>query len=204
MYYDDDYKPGDFGYWWTRTMGREDIKGGEWPVDICCSQEGITNLYGAPRKVIGNFDCGDNQLISLEHCPETVTGDFDCRENRIASLEHCPKSVGADFYCDNNVLISLEYCPETVRGFFYCNGNKINNLTHAPHEVNGSFECENNPIEDPLSEIIDNNIVAKDYKITEQERLTFEDFETEKRKRAKKRQLGPFAITKNPSKSPEL
>jgi len=110
-------------------------------------------------------------------------------------LKHCPKSVGADFWSENNRLTSLECPPITVGGSFCCNDNELSDLGNLHCKVGGYFNCENNKITDPLSEIIDNDIVARDYRISDEVRITFEEIEAEKQRRANiKRQLGPFAI----------
>jgi len=190
------YNPGEFGYWWTVTMERKDIECLDYEDEIDASFESLTSLRGAPRIVTGNFWCNNNRLTSLEHCPESVEGDFWCSNNQLTSLKHCPKNVTGVFWCNDNRLTSLEHGPESVAGNFYCNDNELTNLVHAPHEIKGSFECENNPMEDPIAEIISNNIVAKDYLIDKNSRITFEELKTEKLRRANiRRQLGPFAIT---------
>jgi len=169
------YKKGEFGYWWTVTEGHEDIEGGDLNGGVNASSKGLTSLRGAPRSVSGNFWCHFNQLTSLEHCP---------------------KSVGDSFLCYSNQLTSLEYCPQKVRGNFLCNDNQLTDLTHAPREVGRSFECKNNQIGDTLSEIIAHGIIASYYQVTGATRITFDEVEAEKQRRANiKRQLGPFAIT---------
>jgi len=211
------YQPGEFGYWWTVTKGNEDIEGMDYPSVIDASNVVLVSLFGAPRSTGGNFWCTNNNLTSLKHCPQKVSGSFWCFNNQLTSLEHCPESVGGDFLCFKNILTSLEHAPRKIEGSFdchsnklanlnngpayvggsfYCSNNELTDLTHAPHKVGAKFACENNGISDPLSEIIDNNIVAQSYKITRENRLTFGEVEAEKQRRANiKRQLGPFAIT---------
>jgi len=168
------YEPGEFGYWWTVTEGNEDIEGSDYMGDLNISHLGLTSLRGAPRSIGGGFYCHYNKLKSLEYGPEKITHSFYCENNNLTTLKNCPKSVGGDFYC---------------------NDNKLTDLANGPHEVGVSFECENNKISDPISEIIDNDIVAAEYLIARKHRLTFEELKAEHRKRAIKRQLGPFAIT---------
>jgi len=190
------YKEGDFGYWWTVTLGKEDIEGLDYVGDLDVSNQGLTGLRGAPRSVSGNFWCDSNRLTSLEHCPQNVGESFYCNYNNLKSLKHCPDNIGKNFSCGNNNLTSLEYFPNIVGEDFYCNDNQLNDLTHAPRKINRAFECENNSIADPLSEIIDNDIVAKSYLVAPNQRITFKELEAEKQRRANiKRQLGPFAIT---------
>jgi len=162
--------------------------------DFYCYENKLTSLEHCPESVGGDFYCSGNGLTSLEHCSESVGGSFYCYDNRITSLEHCPR-VGRGFYCHNNHLKSLKFSPEKIPGDFWCQNNIIINLKHAPREIGSYFECDNNPLVDPLSEVIDNNIVAKEYGIYKKRILTFKEIEDEKRKRAIKRQLGPFAIT---------
>jgi len=211
------YKPGEFGYWWTVTKGNEDIEGVDYEGMIVASRQKLTSLRGSPRSVTGDFFCIENKLKSLEYCPENVDGDFCCSYNQLTSIKHCPaqvngrfwcnnnkitnlehspKKVGGDFCCNCNKLTSLEHCPESVGGSFHCHLNQLICLVSGPVSVAGSFECERNSISDPLSEVINSGIIAEDYQISEDLRMTFEEIEIEKLRRANvKRQLGPFAIT---------
>jgi len=194
------YSPGEFGYWWTVTMKRKDIEGLDYEGDLCPIGKGLTSLRGAPRSVGRDFCCNNNKLTSLEHCPENVGGSFWCQDNEITGLEHCPKKVGASFWCHRNKLISLEFCPENILGDFWCNDNHLASLAHGPHKVSCRFECEDNNLAEPLLELITNNIVARNYVVTEDSVVSFKELETEKRKMAISRQLGPFAITTTRSK----
>jgi len=193
------YNPGEFGYWWTVTEGNEDIEGLDYEGDINVEKQGLTSLRGSPRVVHGSFYCDRNDLKNLKHGPDNVDVSFWCSKNKLTSLKHCPTVVGGSFWCDNNQLISLKHCPQKVISF-YCNDNQLTDLTNAPHKVEGSFYCENNRIADPLSEIINKGLIAEDFQITRESKLTFAEVESEKRKRAINRQLGPFAITAPESK----
>ena len=169
------YKKGEFGYWWTVTLGRKDIDGTDYAGGIDASSECLTSLRGAPCSVGYDFWCNDNELTSLKYCPEIVPGEFWCHPNALTSLEHAPTNIGMGFWCNNN---------------------ELTNLAHSLYKVGGVFACANNPIEYPIAEIIDNDIIAKSYLITDADRVTFEELEAEKQRRANiKRQLGPFAIT---------
>ena len=81
-----------------------------------------------------------------------VVGDFNCSDNELKSLEGCPQTVGGSFYCWNNQLKSLEGCPQTVGGnFYYFNNEKLTSLTRINfyvHEINGSngIDFRNCPI----------------------------------------------------------
>jgi len=173
------YKEGEFGYWWTVTLGNEDIDGTDYEGNLVVNHQFLTSLYGAPRSVSGGFYCGDN---------------------RLTSLKHSPKTIGVSFCCENNEITSLEHCPITVGGNFSCNGNKLTSLADGPDKIGWSLNCYDNDIDDPLSEIIDHDIMAINYylsdkNIVEKHNITFEELEIEKQRRAQiKRQLGQFAI----------
>ena len=98
------------------------------------------------RKVSGDFECRDNQLISLVGCPQSVGGDFYCIYNQLISLEGAPQSIGGDFYCSSNQLISLEGAPQRVGGDFECGSNKLTTLEGAPQRVGGDFSCSSNQL----------------------------------------------------------
>jgi len=94
--------------------------------------------------VTGDFDCGNNDLISLNGAPKEVGGDFWCSGNNLVSLEGAPVEVGGCFWCDDNKLTSLEGAPIKVGGSFDCSFNKLVSLKGAPKEVERSFWCKDN------------------------------------------------------------
>jgi len=211
----DKYKPGEFGYWWTITEGREDIEGVKYDGDINSSHYDLVSLKGAPCGVTGSFYCHDNKLTSLEHCPETVGGCFSCSHNELTNLKHCPREVGGNFRCsgnqltslrhlpgiiaggiwiNDNILTTLKHSPEEVRGDFVCSRNQLPSFAHAPKKVLGDFKSYGNNINNDIDEIIINEVTAESY-TNDKVVITFEELEVEKRNRAIKRQLGPFAIT---------
>jgi len=189
------YEPGEFGYWWTIIKGKKDIEGVDYQTGIDVSCEDLTSLRGSPRSVGRGFWCNDNKLTSLRYCPEKVAGSFLCNNNLLTSLEYCPRSVGRSFYCGRNQLTSLKHCPQQIRESFWCQKNHLTNLKHGPSSIGGTFECADNDILDPLSDIIENNIIASDYVLTRDNHLTYDEIKEIIRQRAIKRQLGPFAIT---------
>ena len=62
--------------------------------DFFCSNNSLTSLEGAPRKVGGGFYCSNNSLTSLEGSPKKVGGNFFCHDNKLTSLEGLPKEIG--------------------------------------------------------------------------------------------------------------
>ncbi|MCW8922556.1 MAG: hypothetical protein OQK69_02835 [Gammaproteobacteria bacterium] len=138
------YKKGSFGYWWTVTMGREDIRGKGYMGSINCFNQQLTTLYGAPNKVDGSFLCVNNQLTSLKYAPKTVRRAFDCSYNQLTSLKYAPRTVGDSFFCRINQLTTLEGAPETVGYVFDCSSNHLTNLEYAPKTVLYNFYCFNN------------------------------------------------------------
>ena len=97
---------------------------------------------GSKLKVVGDFNCSDNELKSLWGCPQKVGGGFDCFSNQLESLEGCPQTVGGNFDCSHNQLESLEGCPQTISGYFDCYDNKqltsLARINFYVHEINGS------------------------------------------------------------------
>ena len=120
------YSKGKRGIRWTR-------KGGD--------------LRGAPRNVVGNFDCNSCKLDSLEGGPHSVTGFFDCTDNQIETLKGAPKKTGGYFGCSGNHLLDLEGAPQEVGGDFYCTGCTLDSLEGAPPVLpDGAFHCSHNPL----------------------------------------------------------
>ena len=118
------------------------------------------------NKVIGYFECSDNQLTSLEHCPSVVGGDFECSDNQLTSLKYCPSVVGGDFECPRNELTSLEHCPSIVGGNFSCHSNELTSLEHCPSEVGGNFICSDNDLtslEHCPSKVVGNFVISESW-----------------------------------------
>ena len=96
---------------------------------------------GSKLKVVGDFNCSDNELKSLWGCPQKVGGGFDCFSNQLESLEGCPQTVGGNFDCSHNQLESLEGCPQTISGYFDCYDNKqltsLARINFYIHEITG-------------------------------------------------------------------
>tara|TARA_R110000868_G_scaffold54509_4_gene170243 strand:+ start:9381 stop:9947 length:567 start_codon:yes stop_codon:yes gene_type:complete len=130
--------------------------------------ENLPNLL-SNVKIMGNFDCRWNNLISLKNAPN-IDNDkyfycgennltnligiplnfgkrctFDCSQNELTSLEGAPVNVWS-FNCAYNRLKDLEYAPKIVSGGFYCNNNRLESFRGAPHTVEGSVMCLNNPL----------------------------------------------------------
>jgi hypothetical protein len=111
------------------------------------------------RKVIGDFDCSDNNLTTLEGCPTDVGGYFDCSGNRLTSLEYSPNKIGGDYVCTAvSTITSLEGLENsTIGGILdvtYC--TDINDILNLPNcnlyslkgfpKKAGSFWCADTPI----------------------------------------------------------
>ena len=119
--------------------------------NFVCSDNQLTTLEGAPRKVGMGFFCDHNQLTSLEGAPQEIGffttnsrgGTFNCSNNKLTSLKGAPqKKVGGGFYCDNNQLTSLAGAPREVGGHFECQNNQLTSLAGAPIRVGGGFESD--------------------------------------------------------------
>jgi 2'-5' RNA ligase len=119
--------------------------------NFVCSDNQLTTLEGAPRKVGMGFYCNNNQLTSLEGAPQEIGffttnsrgGTFNCSNNKLTSLKGAPqKQVGGGFYCDNNQLTSLAGAPREVGGHFECQNNQLTSLAGAPIRVGGNFKSD--------------------------------------------------------------
>ena len=96
------------------------------------------------NKIIGDFNCGSNNLTSLKGCPEIVYGNFFCMSNKLTSLKYSPKIINKNFGCSYNKLKSLKYSPVKILGSFFCNDNLLINLNDSPEIVQGGFFAANN------------------------------------------------------------
>lgn len=120
-------------------------------------------------KIMGNFDCRWNDLISLENAPNIRDDSFfycgankltnligiplnfgkqctfNCSNNELNSLEGAPTDVWS-FNCSANLLIDLKHAPKIVHTSFFCRNNRLKSLRGAPDTVNGSFWCSSNPL----------------------------------------------------------
>ena len=109
-----------------------------------CSQNKLTSLEGAPKRVLRSFYCEHNQLTSLKYAPEMVGGDnFNCYHNNLTNLVGSPNKIYGSFYCYLNNLKTLEGAPEYVAGDFNCSDNKLETLEYLPI-VYGKLHCYNN------------------------------------------------------------
>lgn len=96
-------------------------------------------------KIIGNFNCSNNQLETLNGGPNKVSENFYCYNNNLTSLQGSPREVGENFWCVKNKFTSLQGSPREVGGDFACSYGNLVTLRGAPREVGGDFDCLNNP-----------------------------------------------------------
>jgi hypothetical protein len=100
----------------------------------------LANLLKLPlnfNQIEGNFDISDNELTSLEGAPKKVTGDFLAYKNELSSLKGGPKEVGGSFIVLQNNITSLKYSPSLVKDDFVCSHNPLKELDGI-NIVNGS------------------------------------------------------------------
>ena len=93
-----------------------------------CSNNYLTSLEGAPKKIGRGFYCSNNFLTSLEGGPQEVGDDFVINRNKLTNLKGCP-SVCTNLYCENNMLTSLEGGPKKVGGYRF-GGNLLPKLIY--------------------------------------------------------------------------
>ena len=85
---------------------------------VSLSYYDLTELPLIFNRVIGDFNCNNNNLTSLKGCPRWVGGWFSCEVNQLTSLEFSPDYVGGDFYCKYNKLTD-NYSETEIGGYFY-------------------------------------------------------------------------------------
>ncbi|NCQ51747.1 hypothetical protein GW796_07620 [archaeon] len=56
-------------------------------------------------KIIGGFNCGDNQLTSLKYCPQKIDGHFNCSYNKLNTLYYIPEEVNEIIFLNDNPLL---------------------------------------------------------------------------------------------------
>lgn len=132
---------------------------------VCNDNEYITNLIGAPRKVIAFYCKRCLKLESLEGCPEELTdismtgssiknliglpstydGDIDCAAcHKLESLEGCPPIVSSVNVSSCYNLRTLKGGPKKVYESFDCSYcDSLTSLEGAPNIVDGNFRCVN-------------------------------------------------------------
>jgi hypothetical protein len=98
--------------WSINSEGLVDVNG-----DVKLYNSGLNKIPIKFGKIIGYFDCSNNELKSLEGSPHTVVGDFDCSNNELKSLEGCTHTVGGNFYCQYNQLTIINDELEFVEYF---------------------------------------------------------------------------------------
>jgi len=80
-----------------------------------CRGQRLTSLQGVRFGVVtGHCYCSDNSITSLEGAPRRVGGGFYCSNNSLTSLEGAPREVGWDFFCSDNP-VSEEALKECYR-----------------------------------------------------------------------------------------
>jgi len=79
-------------------------------LDLTSASLNLKSLTEIPirlRTVFGDFDCSWSfNFTSLEGSPERIIGDFNCSSNDLISLQYAPLEVSGKFRCWNNLLLS--------------------------------------------------------------------------------------------------
>ena len=138
---------------------------GKCNVFACNDNEYITNLIGAPQKVVAFYCKNCPKLESLEGCPEeldkismagsgiknliglpsTYDGDIDCGDcPKLESLEGCPPIVNSVNVSNCYNLQTLKGGPKKVYESFNCSYcTSLKSLEGAPNIVDRNFRCVN-------------------------------------------------------------
>ena len=87
--------------------------------DVHLSYENLKKLPLKFGTVTGHFNCSNNELTSLDGAPKKVGENFSCHTNNLTSLEGALEKVGRDFICHNNNLTSELRCAIIDANKFY-------------------------------------------------------------------------------------
>lgn len=157
-----------------------DMTGQNYDGDILSKSNSITSLKGCPKEVTGAFVMDYNQLTTLDFCPEKLSSTFSLTGNPLTSLKGAPHKVGGNFFCDKTKIKNLEGTPVVVDGSYECGGDHLESLyTGRPIKITKDFDCKESPkLEDPIKEIIKNQIKA-DYYYTDKGKFDFKFIEKE-------------------------
>ena len=123
------------------------LSDGTWSVDddLDISDCHLSTLENLNVSIVyGNFNCTNNKLTSLEGAPRKVKGSFISISNKLTSLIGAPIEIGGFFSCFGNILTSLEGAPLKVKEKFDCSSNKLTSLEGAPKKVGKGFYCYDN------------------------------------------------------------
>lgn len=114
---------------------------------------GITNYTIKPNfsvNVSESVYLADKKIKRIPLQFGSIEGDFDIGNNQLVSLEGSPKVVMGSFSVKNNQLKSLEFCPQKVQGYFIISNNQIKDFKYSPSEISGAIICIKNPLESLL------------------------------------------------------
>ena len=82
----------------NHQTGLVDVEG-----DFDCSGQDLSDFKGVRFGVVGeNFYCSDNRLTSLVGAPRKVGESFFCWNNHLTSLVGAPEKIGESFFCQDN------------------------------------------------------------------------------------------------------
>ena len=79
-----------------------DLTGQTYNGSIFVGNMGLTSLEGAPKYVVGSFNCSDNKLTSLKYAPVSITGYFNSTNNPLDSLKYSPTDVKGAYWIDKS------------------------------------------------------------------------------------------------------
>lgn len=91
------------------------------------------------NRVYGNYNCGNNALVSLVGAPHRVDGNFYCFRNQLTSLEGIPQYIGGDLNCSDNKLESLTEV-NVVRGEISFYNNQLKSIADIPKHLRNKFD----------------------------------------------------------------
>lgn len=92
-----------------------DLTGQTYHDNIFLGKIGVTSLEGAPKEIIGSFNCADNDLSSLEFGPEYVTGYYNATNNpKLKNLKGCATTIKGAFWCDGSGIKQSDVLDEII------------------------------------------------------------------------------------------
>lgn len=85
--------------------------------------------------VSGDFECGDEELLTLKGCPSYVGGQFWCAGNELKNLIGGPE-YATDYNCSRNSnMHSLKGVAKTIENNFECTECNLTTLEYLPESV---------------------------------------------------------------------
>lgn len=125
-----------------KIAGMQSIVYGDLEVNLC----GLKTLENFPTRILGSFNCNNNQLGSLVGGPSKVEGSYSCEDNNLTNLDGAPTRIGGNFNAMMNGLTSLKGSPVYVGGDMNLSSNEITSVSGSLEYVEGKLILKHNKL----------------------------------------------------------